>query len=91
MIAVPCRSKSILFDVRSHYHNWKFSSHEQESLSSNSIRFYSTYTKRRSASETATEFALSSFNRSEATYKSQRIKLLDVIAACNQLNVNDLN
>ena len=24
------------------------------------------------------------FNRSEPTYKSQRIKLLDVIAACNQ-------
>ena len=31
------------------------------------------------------------FNRSEPTYKSQRIKLLDVIAACNQLNVNALN
>ena len=31
------------------------------------------------------------FNRSELTYKSQRIKLLDVIAACNQLNVNALN
>ena len=28
---------------------------------------------------------------SEATYKSQRIKLLDVIAACNRLNVNALN
>ena len=27
-------------------------------------------------------------NHSEPTYKSQRIKLLDVIAACNQLNVN---
>ena len=31
------------------------------------------------------------FNRSEPTNKSQRIKLLDVIAACNQLNVNALN
>ena len=31
------------------------------------------------------------FNRSESTYKSQRIKLLDVIAACNQLNMNALN
>ena len=31
------------------------------------------------------------FNHSEPTYKSQRIKLLDVIAACNQLNVNALN
>ena len=30
-------------------------------------------------------------DRSEPTYKSQRIKLLDVIAACNQLNVNVLN
>ena len=28
---------------------------------------------------------------SEPTYKSQRIKLLDVIAVCNQLNVNALN
>ena len=31
------------------------------------------------------------FNGSEPMYKSQRIKLLDVIAACNQLNVNALN
>ena len=31
------------------------------------------------------------FNLSEPTYKSQRIKLPDVIAACNQLNVNALN
>ena len=31
------------------------------------------------------------FNPSEPTYKSQRIKLLDVIALCNQLNVNALN
>ena len=31
------------------------------------------------------------FNRSEPTYKSQRIKLPDVIAACNQLNVNAVN
>ena len=31
------------------------------------------------------------FNRSELTYKSQRIALLHVIAACNQLNVNALN
>ena len=31
------------------------------------------------------------FNHSEPTYKSQRIKLLDVIAACNELNVNALN
>ena len=31
------------------------------------------------------------FNRSEPTYKSQHIKLLDVIAACSQLNVNALN
>ena len=28
------------------------------------------------------------FNRSEHTYRSQRIKLLDVVSACNQLNVN---
>ena len=31
------------------------------------------------------------FNRSEPTHKSQRIRVLDVIAACNQLNVNALN
>ena len=31
------------------------------------------------------------FSRSEPTYKSQSIKLLDVPAACNQLNVNTLN
>ena len=31
------------------------------------------------------------FNRSEPTYKSQQIKLLDVIATCNQLSVNALN
>ena len=31
------------------------------------------------------------FNLSEPTYKSQHIKLLDVIAACNQVNVNALN
>ena len=31
------------------------------------------------------------FNRSEPTYKFQRIKLLDVVTACNQLNVNALN
>ena len=31
------------------------------------------------------------FNSSEPTYKSQSIKLLDVIAACNQLNVNALD
>ena len=31
------------------------------------------------------------FNHYEPTYKSQRIKLPDVIAACNQLNVNALN
>ena len=31
------------------------------------------------------------FNCSEPTYKSQRINLLDVIAVCNQLNVNALN
>ena len=30
------------------------------------------------------------FNRSEPTYKSQCLKLLDVFAACNQLNVNAL-
>ena len=30
------------------------------------------------------------FNRSEPTYKSQCIKLLGVIAACNELNVNAL-
>ena len=53
----------------------------------------STYTERRSAYETAFEFALLSFyhfNRSEPPYKSKRIKLLDVIAACSQLNVNAL-
>ena len=31
------------------------------------------------------------FNHSEPTYKSQRLKLLDVIYPCNQLNVNALN
>ena len=31
------------------------------------------------------------FNRYEPTYKSQHIKLLDIIAACNKLNVNALN
>ena len=31
------------------------------------------------------------FNHSEPTYESQRIKLLYVIVACNQLNVNALN
>ena len=31
------------------------------------------------------------FNRSEPTYKSQRIAVLHVIATCNQLNVNALN
>ena len=31
------------------------------------------------------------FNLSEPTYKPQCIKLLDAIAACNQLNVNALN
>ena len=30
-------------------------------------------------------------NRSEPTYKSQGIKLLDVIAVCNRPNVNALN
>ena len=31
------------------------------------------------------------FNRSEPTYKFQCIKLPDVIASSNRLNVNDLN
>ena len=31
------------------------------------------------------------FNHPEPNYKSQRMKLPDVIAACNQLNVNALN
>ena len=31
------------------------------------------------------------FNRSEPTYTSQHIKFLDIIAECNQLNVNALN
>ena len=31
------------------------------------------------------------FNSSEPTYKSQCINLLDVIAACSQLNVNAVN
>ena len=31
------------------------------------------------------------FNRFEHTFKSQRIKLPDVIAACNQLNMNTLS
>ena len=30
------------------------------------------------------------FNRSEPTYKSQSITLLNVIASCNQLNLNAL-
>ena len=30
------------------------------------------------------------FKRSQPNYKSQRIKLLDVLAACNRLNVNAL-
>ena len=52
---------------------------------------YSTYTERRSASGTATEFALYRSNLSEPTYKSQRINFLDVTAVCNQLNMNTLN
>ena len=31
------------------------------------------------------------FNPSEPTYKSHSTKLLDIIAVCNQLNVNALN
>ena len=31
------------------------------------------------------------FNHSEPTYKSQCIKLLDVISACSRLNVDALN
>ena len=53
--------------------------------------YHSTYTERRSATETAVELLFYHFNHSEPTYKSQRIKLPDVIAACNQLNVNSLN
>ena len=49
------------------------------------------YTERRSASETPIEFALYHFNRYEATYKYQRIKLSDAIAAYSQSNVNALN
>ena len=49
------------------------------------------YAERRTASVTAIEFALYHFNRSEPTYKSQHIKLPDIIASCNQLNVNALN
>ena len=44
----------------------------------------------RTASETDIEFALYHFI-SEPAYKSQRIKLLDVITRCNQLNLNALN
>ena len=50
----------------------------------------SIYTERRSASETAIECSFYYFIRSEPTYKSQCLKLLDVIAACNQLNMNDI-
>ena len=46
---------------------------------------YMLYIERRSASETATEFVLYHFNRSEPTYKSQCIKLPDAIVECNQL------
>ena len=56
-------------------------------------KWYSTYTERRLASEAAIEFALIiyHFNRSEPTHKSQCVKLPDVIAAYNRLNVNALN
>ena len=57
----------------------------------NLLNISALYTERRSAFETATEFFLYHVNRSEPIYKSQCIKLLDVIAACNQLNVNALN
>ena len=36
-------------------------------------------------------FVSDHFNRSEPTFKSQRIKLLDVIASFNRFNVNALN
>ena len=49
------------------------------------------YSERRSASETAIEFVFHHFNHSEPTYKSERMQLLNVIAASNQLNVNALN
>ena len=51
---------------------------------------YSTHIERRSASERL-RLLFYHFNRSEPTYKCQRMKLLDVITACNQLNVNALN
>ena len=63
----------------------------QETLNILSVSTYRLYTERRSASETATEFIFCHFYRSEPTHKSQRIKLLDVIAICNQSNVNALN
>ena len=49
---------------------------------------YRLYTKNNSASETAIEFVLLSFNCSVTTYKCQCTKLLDVIAVCSQLNMN---
>ena len=46
---------------------------------------YRLYTERRSAAETAIEYLFFyHFNCFEPIYKSQRIKLLDIIAACNQ-------
>ena len=49
-----------------------------------SLCFYRLYTERRSACETAIEMLFHHFNRSEPTHKLEHIKLLDVIAACNQ-------
>ena len=54
-------------------------------------KIYGLYTERKAASEITIEFVLYHFNRSDSTYKSQRIKFQDIIAACNQLIVNALN
>ena len=56
------------------------------------ITINSTYIEKRSACEAVLlNLLFYHFNHSEPSYKSQCIKLLDVIATCNQLNENALN
>ena len=54
-------------------------------------RYYSMYTERDQPLRLLLNLLFYHFNRSELTFKSQCIKLLDEIAACNRLNVNALN
>ena len=57
-------------------------------MSTSPFSIHRLYTEKRAASETSIKFVFYHFNCSEPTYKSQRIKPLKIIAACNQLNVN---